>query len=50
MLDLVGAMIRRDIKIVSIEEADDQEINKDKYQLVYMSPESFLADEKWRDM
>ena len=53
MKDQVRSMTARDISAVYAGEADgDVEVGicSGKYQLVFMSPESLLNDDRWRDM
>ena len=54
MKDQVTAMEKREVTAVYASEKLDEDTAMDvcigKYQLVYMSPESLLTDERWRDM
>ena len=54
MKDQVRAMERRGTRAVYVgdcsEERREVEVRCGNYQLVYMSPEALLTDERWRDM
>ena len=54
MKDQVRAMTEKNILAVYVGDLTDEdaigEVCSGKYQLVYMSPESLLTDERWRDM
>ncbi len=53
MKDQVRSMVKRNITAIYAAEADEQavrDIHLGIYQLLYMSPEMLLRDEKWRDM
>ncbi len=53
MKDQVRAMRERDVTAVYAGEVDDDveaDICTGEYQLVYMSPEALLNDDRWRDM
>ncbi len=54
MKDQVLAMSRRGVKAVYVGECEDNKAVIDvcggNFQLVYMSPESLLTDDRWRDM
>ena len=53
MKDQVRAMKEKGVTAVYIgglADADAEEACAGKYQLLYMSPESLLTDERWRDM
>ena len=54
MKDQVRAMTQRGMRAVYVgdcsEEQRDMKVCRGNYQLVYMSPEALLTDERWRDM
>lgn len=53
MIDQVRAMTERNISAVYAGEAEGEvetDICSGKYQLVFMSPEALLTDDRWRDM
>ena len=54
MKDQVSAMKRRGVKSVYVGDCESEDavaaVCSGAYQLVYMSPEALLTDQRWRDM
>ena len=54
MKDQVQEMEEKGVQAAYVGDAEDQEtianVRGGKYQIVYISPESLLTDDTWRDM